>query len=88
MFLGTPHRGSDKANYAHVLTDIATSVLNKPPSWLVNALKENSDQLLQLTADFKHQLPMYQVLSVYELKATKPLATLVSTSFLLILALK
>ena len=88
MFIGTPHRGSDKANYAHVLTDIATSVLNKPPSRLVNALKENSDQLLQLTADFKHQLPMYQVLSVYELKPTKPLATLVSTSILMIIALK
>lgn len=59
MFLGTPHRGSGKAAYGKVLSNIATSVLNKPLSCLINALQVNSKALMRLTTDFRSQLPKY-----------------------------
>ena len=78
MFLGTPHRGSEKAAYGKVLSNIATSVLNKPPSRLINALQVNSEALMRLTTEFRFQLPKYQVYSFYEMKPMKVFSTLVS----------
>lgn len=80
IFLGTPHRGSDKANYGKVLANIATSALNIPSPRLLGALQTNSPTLFRLTSDFQHQLPMYQIVSVYEMKPTGPLKTLVRIS--------
>ena len=77
IFLGTPHRGSENATYGTILSNIATSVLNGPPSRLVNALRTNSEALMRLTTDFRFQLPKYQVYSFYEMKPMKPLSTLV-----------
>ena len=78
MFLGTPHRGSEKAEYGKVLANIATAVLNKPSPRLVNALQANSEALKRLTTDFRFQLPKYQVCSFYEMRPMKLLSTLVS----------
>ncbi|KAH0552892.1 hypothetical protein GP486_006908, partial [Trichoglossum hirsutum] len=77
MFLGTPHRGSEKVAYGKVLASLATTVLNKPSPRLVKALQVNSKALMRLTTDFKFQLPKYQVHSFYEMKPTKMLSTLV-----------
>src|SRR2546421_45713 len=79
VFLGTPHRGSEKAAYGKVLASLATTVLNKPSPRLVNALQVNSEALMRLTTDFRFQLPKYQVYSFYEMKPMKTLSTLVST---------
>jgi hypothetical protein len=38
MFLGTPHRGSDKATYGKVLPNIAQFVTHQPPPRLLTAL--------------------------------------------------
>ena len=54
------------------------AVLNKPSPRLVNALQVNSEALMRLTADFRFQVPKYQVYSFYEMKPMKPLSTLVS----------
>lgn len=77
MFLGTPHRGSEKAAYGKVLSNIATSILNIPPLGLINALQVNSEALMRLTTEFRAQLPKYQVYSFYEMRPMKVLKTLV-----------
>ncbi len=67
-FFGTPHRGSEIADYGGVLAKIATTIMHKPASKLVQALKSNSDELVQLTSDFRHQIPKYSIVSFFELK--------------------
>jgi hypothetical protein len=57
IFFGTPHRGSDKAVYSKVLANVAQTMTRKPPARLLSALQTNSDVLLQLTSDFRFQLP-------------------------------
>jgi hypothetical protein len=78
IFLGTPHRGSEKASYGRVLANVATAMMNKPTSRLVSTLQSNSDSLMRLTSDFKSQLPNYQVASFYETKPMKWFSTPVS----------
>jgi hypothetical protein len=68
VFFGTPHRGSDKAAYGKILTNVASTVMRKPSSKLVSALESNSDTLARLTSEFRHQLPQYQIVSFYERK--------------------
>ncbi|KAN0079157.1 Alpha/Beta hydrolase fold [Elaphomyces granulatus] len=68
IFLGTPHRGSEKASYGEVLANVARTVMHKPAPDLINALRANSDALMRLTTDFRFQLPNYQVCSFYEMK--------------------
>ena len=76
--MGTPHRGSEKASYGQVLERIATTVMNKPRSSLLTALKSNSNFLMQLTTDFRHQFHNFQVFSFYELEPMKGFLTLMS----------
>jgi hypothetical protein len=77
IFFGTPHRGSDKATYGKILSNIATTVMNAPSSKLLSALQSNSDALQRLTSDFKHQIPQYQIVSFYETMPTGPFRSLV-----------
>ncbi|CAI4213338.1 unnamed protein product [Parascedosporium putredinis] len=77
VFFGTPHRGSDKLEYGKVLADVASKIMNAPRSALLQALKANSHTLLQLTTDFRHQLPQYHVVSFYETKPLRPLKDLI-----------
>jgi hypothetical protein len=77
VFLGTPHRGSEKAVYGKVLANVATQVMRRPTSRLMSALQTNSDQLLRLTSEFEAQLPKYQVVSFYECKPMKIFSSLV-----------
>ena len=84
MFLGTPHRGTDKTSYGKILATVATASLNKPSPRLVNALQVNSEALLRLTTDFRLQVPKYQVYSFYEMKPMKMLSTLVSRNLILL----
>jgi hypothetical protein len=81
IFFGTPHRGSDKATYPKVLSNIATTLTNSPPSKLIAALRRNSDALERLTSEFKHQIPRYKIVSFYETKPTRPLQGLVRSAF-------
>ncbi|KAK5202612.1 hypothetical protein LTR41_011644 [Exophiala xenobiotica] len=77
IFLGTPHRGSDKATYGKVLANVAQSISHKPPPRLLSALQTNSDVLLQLTTNFRFQLPDYEVYSFFELRPMKGLSSLI-----------
>jgi hypothetical protein len=58
IFLGTSHRGSDKATYGKALANITQFMSHRPPLRLLSALQTNSDVL---TTDFRFQLPDYQV---------------------------
>ncbi|KAK5260992.1 hypothetical protein LTR40_003095, partial [Exophiala xenobiotica] len=77
IFLGTPHRGSDKATYGKVLANVAQFISHKPPPRLLSALQTNSDVLLQLTTNFRFQLPDYEVYSFFELRPMKGLSSLI-----------
>ncbi|MCJ1267070.1 hypothetical protein MMC22_006955, partial [Lobaria immixta] len=66
IFFGTPHRGSEKALYGTVLENIAQTMTHQPNSRLLKALQTNSDVLLRLTSDFRHQLSQYHIVSFYE----------------------
>ena len=77
IFLGTPHRGSDKVTYGKVLANVAQTISRRPPSRLLSALETNSNVLLRLTTDFRHQLPDYEVYSFFELRPIKGLTSLV-----------
>jgi hypothetical protein len=79
FFFGTPHRGSEKANYAAVLAKVATVVFNKPESKVLTALKTNSDDLMKLTSDFRFLVRRYQVVSLHETQPMGTPSSLVST---------
>jgi hypothetical protein len=54
------------AAYEKILAKIATTVLGKPISGLISALKRNSVELSKVTSDFKFEVNKYQVVSFYE----------------------
>ncbi|KAH8693883.1 hypothetical protein BGW36DRAFT_463515 [Talaromyces proteolyticus] len=77
IFFGTPHRGSEKATYGKVLVNFAQLISHRPPPRLMAALQTNSDILLRLTSDFRHQLPDYQIYSFYEQRPMKGFSGLI-----------
>ncbi|EXJ76155.1 uncharacterized protein A1O5_00663 [Cladophialophora psammophila CBS 110553] len=77
IFLGTPHRGSEKASYGNVLANVGKFLTHGPSSRLLTALHANSDVLLRLNTDFRFQLPDYQVYSFYEQRPMKGLSSLI-----------
>ena len=79
VFFGTPHRGSDKASYGKILANVATGVIHKPRSKLINALQSNSDTLMKLTSEFKFEAPNMEILTFYETKSMGIFSSLVST---------
>ncbi|CAD6592657.1 MAG: hypothetical protein ASARMPRED_006495 [Alectoria sarmentosa] len=70
VFFGTPHRGSDKANYGKILANVATGVMHKSKSKLISALQSNSETLMRLTSEFKFEAPNMEIMTFYE---TKPM---------------
>ena len=71
VFFGTPHRGSDKANYGKTLANVATGVMHKPQSKLISALQSNSETLIRLTSEFKFEAPNMEIMTFYE---TQPMS--------------
>ncbi|KAL8949253.1 MAG: hypothetical protein Q9222_004627 [Ikaeria aurantiellina] len=71
VFFGTPHRGSDFANYGQILAKVVNGVMRHPDSTLVKALQTNSNELLRLASEFRFLVPKYQILTLYETKPTK-----------------
>ncbi len=77
IFFGTPHRGSDKTVYGKVLAKIAQRMTRRPSPRLLSVLCTNSNELLQLTANFQFQLPQYEVVSFYEQRPISIFSSLV-----------
>ncbi|KAI1175691.1 Alpha/Beta hydrolase protein [Nemania sp. FL0916] len=66
LFLGTPHRGADAAERAIILRSIAGAVMRKPPSFFLEALRTNSDELYRISEDFLPFARNYAIFSFYE----------------------
>lgn len=79
VFFGTPHRGSDKANYGKTLANVAAGVMHKPKSKLISALQSNSETLMRLTSEFKFEAPNMEIMTFYETKPMGIFSSLVST---------
>lgn len=77
VFLATPHKGSDFADYGNALAKIATRLMNRPRPQLVNALQNNSQILMELTTRFTAIAPKFQIATFYELKPMGVLRSLV-----------
>lgn len=45
IFLGTPHRGSDKTDFANIIASVAKFSLRQPNKKLIRALSPDSDVL-------------------------------------------
>lgn len=76
IFLGTPHRGSDKATYGKVLANVAQFITHRPPPYFLTARQTNSDVLLRLCTDFRFHLLNYYIFSFYEQRPMKGLFNL------------
>ena len=82
VFFGTPHRGSDKAAYGKILSNVATSAMHRPKSKLLDALQSNSETLMKLTSEFKYRTPNIQIASFYETRPIRKFSSLASPKVL------
>ena len=81
VFFGTPHRGSDKANYGKILANVAAGVMHKPKSKLISALQNNSETLMRLTSEFKFEASNFEIMTFYETKPMGIFSSLVGVRF-------
>ncbi|RYP12932.1 hypothetical protein DL765_007102 [Monosporascus sp. GIB2] len=72
VFFGTPHRGSDDAEWADIIGGIASATLMSPRSRLVKALKPNSADLMKLAESFRPLARNYAIASFYEEHVLRP----------------
>src|SRR4051812_47863431 len=56
IFLGTPHRGSSKADFADIVGKIARASLHQPNTTLIDELKKNSPTLMTVSKAFARML--------------------------------
>lgn len=69
MFLGTPHKGSQLANLGQKLAKTAGVAFQAKPH-LLKSLKEDSEQLQDLSEEFTNLHSLFQIVSCYEMKPT------------------
>jgi hypothetical protein len=82
IFFGTPHQGSNLANYATTITRTLLVLAKKPNAELLESLRKGGPALKQLSEDWKahHERMPYQIVSFYETRTMKGLRSLVSLS--------
>lgn len=66
VFMGTPHRGSDKVSFADMLVLAAKVTWRKPNDELLNSLKSNAGILNQQRANFTTIMGNFFVVCLYE----------------------
>ncbi|KAL8387008.1 hypothetical protein RB595_010227 [Gaeumannomyces hyphopodioides] len=66
VFFGTPHRGSDVANWTGLISDILQAVTARPESRLIHALESRSTDLWKISTDFRPLASRYAITSFYE----------------------
>lgn len=95
LFLGTPHRGSDIANYGAVLSNLANAVLKTSQASrttgtlrkdLLDELSTNAPGLLKIATDFRVHTGGIQITSFIEDKVEPGLNTRVG--FITVSAMK
>ncbi len=70
VFMGTPHRGSDKVQLADMLVLAAKATWRKPNDELLNSLRSNAGALNQQRANFTTILDSFSVVCLYESSPT------------------
>ncbi|KAI1150647.1 Alpha/Beta hydrolase protein [Nemania diffusa] len=66
VFFGTPHRGSDIANWAALAKRIGGPVIPGPNRGFFHLLQTNSEELYKITEDFRPLSANYAIVSFYE----------------------
>ncbi|KAL8653122.1 MAG: hypothetical protein Q9226_003975, partial [Calogaya cf. arnoldii] len=66
VFMGTPHRGSDKTGYADLISKIASAALRQPNRKLVEVLKQDSDVLEAQRGSFSAISKDMPIACIYE----------------------
>ena len=70
VFMGTPHRGTDKVQLADMLVLAAKVTWRKPNDELLNALRSNAGVLNQQRANFTTIMDGFSVVCLYESQPT------------------
>jgi hypothetical protein len=70
FFLGTPHRGSDKASLAKIVANVGTLVLRQPNKQLLETLQPSSGTLEYLREGFTTISRNMRIVCVREEKPT------------------
>jgi hypothetical protein len=74
IFMGTPHRGSDKAKWASMLKELLNTVGVGSSTQLLADLKRQSRTLVQINSDFVERgAKILRILSFYEMYTTEGL---------------
>ncbi|KAH0565544.1 hypothetical protein GP486_001057 [Trichoglossum hirsutum] len=71
IFLGTPHRGSGKANIAAVIANVIKITYPGIKTQVLESLRRNSIVLQDLADDFRNMHSQLEIVSCYELKPEK-----------------
>lgn len=93
VFLGTPHRGSESANFATVISQIANVAWKLTPgpavmrtgstgisnTRLLNTLSLGSEELMDISSTFRHRASDFLICTFYEQKFVYPLNDLASS---------
>lgn len=69
-FFGTPHRGADVAVWGKFLVNISRAAFKHPKTQLLDTLRSQSHELLELALDFGDLVPQLQIVSCVEQKET------------------
>ena len=70
VFMGTPHRGSDKVQLAEILVRVAKITWRKPNEELLQSLRSNAGALNQQRASFTTIMDGFSVVCLYESEPT------------------
>ena len=71
IFLGTPHRGSGKADIATVVADVIKTTYPGIKTQILESLRRDSIVLRDLADDFRNIHSQLEIVSCYELKPKK-----------------
>lgn len=66
LFFGTPHRGATAAKWLSLVSGIAATAFDEPRSAFVDALKPNSQDLMDISEDFRSIATRYALVSFVE----------------------
>ena len=89
VFLSTPHRGSESAEWASIMANVVKASTYTIAAWtgsvrkdLLDTLKKDSKELTDLAKEVRSLISKSIIISCYETLSTPPLKTSVSLSII------
>ncbi|KXX73725.1 Protein SERAC1 [Madurella mycetomatis] len=77
VFFGTPHRGADSAKWLGSIANVVSALSNQRSSKFIPILETHSEELLEISQDFRGWAPQYALASFYEQEPYPTLKTVV-----------